>query len=94
MKQVNKESLVNKVQKEMPEFTSEVVGLSVEQLNARLSQLSKDAMACEDAKEADEELSTALANASELGAPYRDVKKAIKLKSRFILSLITDKGGN
>lgn len=82
-----------KVEKEMPEFTGEVAGLSVEELNARLSQLAKDFEAVEEAKQADEELESLQAASREAAAPYRDGKKAIRLKSGYIVSLIKEKGG-
>lgn len=82
-----------KVEKELPEFVNEVAGLSVDDLNGRLSQLAKDFEAVEEAKEADEALQEARNTAKELGAPYRDGKKAIRLKSGYIVALIKEKGG-
>lgn len=89
----SKLTLFQKLTKENPEFVAEVGGLSVEQLNARLAQLAKDGEAVEDAKEADEALEVAKAEASDLAAPYRDAKKAIRLKGRYVISLIREKGG-
>lgn len=88
-----KKNIQEVMQKDNPEFASEVASLSVEHLDARLAQLAKDAQASEEAKEADEELTAAKAQSIDLGAPYRDVKKAIKLKSEYIISLIKEKGG-
>jgi hypothetical protein len=85
--------LEEKIQEEMPEFAGEVAACSVDQLNARLAQLAKDAEVNEQAKEDDEDLEKAKAEASELGAPYRDAKKAIRLRSRYIIKLIGEKGG-
>lgn len=89
----NKKSLPEQMHENNPEFAAEVAGMSAEQLNARLAQLAKDAEAVSDAKEADEELEKAKALVSELSAPYRDAKKAIRLKSRYVISLIKEKGG-
>lgn len=88
-----KKSLEEKIQEDMPEFAGEVAGLNVDQLNQRLAQLAKDAEANEQAKEDDEELEEAQKHASELGAPYRDAKKAIRLRSRYIIKMIGEKGG-
>lgn len=88
-----KKSLQEKVQEEQPEFAGEVAGLSVDQLNARLADQAKAAEWNEQAKEDDEELEEAQAHASELGAPYRDAKKAIRLRSRYLIDLIKEKGG-
>jgi hypothetical protein len=88
-----KKSLQEKIQEEQPEFAGEVAGLSVDQLNARLAEQAKAAEWNEQAKEDDEELEEAQAHASELGAPYRDAKKAIRLRSRYLIALIKEKGG-
>lgn len=89
----SKVSLEEKLQKENPEFVAEVQGLDVATLNGRLSELAKGAEDVEDAKDADEELEQARAQATELAAPYRDAKKAIRMKMRFIIALIKEKGG-
>lgn len=88
-----KKSLQEKVQEELPEFASEVAGASVQDLNNRLAELAKASEQSEQAKEDDEELIEAQAHASELAAPYRDAKKMIRLKSRYIIATIKEKGG-
>jgi len=87
-----KKSVEQVVQEEMPEFAAEVASLSKEELNARLAQLAKDSEAVEQAKDGDQELEGARALASELAAPYRDGKKAIRTKSKYIISLLKDRG--
>lgn len=82
-----------KVQKLLPHFADEVSGLSVEDLSARLVQLAKDVADTQDAQEADEGLREAKEMAKELGAPYREAKRDIRLKSTFIVELIREKGG-
>ena len=88
-----KKSLQEKVQEDMPEFAAEVAGLSVQDLNNRLATLAKGAEENEQAQEDDEDLEKARAEASELAAPYRDAKKALRLRSRYVISLIREKGG-
>lgn len=88
-----KKSLQEKVQEDMPEFAAEVAGLAVQDLNNRLATLAKGAEENEQAQEDDEDLEKARSEASELAAPYRDAKKAIRLRSRYIISLIREKGG-
>lgn len=87
------EKVTDKVVKELPEFVEEVASLSVEQLNDRLAQFAKDSEAVDDAKEADEALAEAREVAAQLAAPYADSKKVLKLKTRYIIGLIKDKGG-
>lgn len=76
-----------------PEFHDEVVGLSVDQLNSRLAEQAKALDWSETKKEEDGELEEAQAKASELAAPYRDAKKEIKAKSKYLIRLINEKGG-
>jgi len=88
-----KKSFTEKVQKELPEFASEVATLSVDNLNARLAVLAKANEENEQNQENDEDLETARAEASELAAPYKEAKKHLRLKTRYIVSLINEKGG-
>lgn len=82
-----------KIEKELPEFVNEVAGLSVDDLNLRLSRLAKDYEAIEEAKEADEGLADARETSRALAAPYSDGKKVIRKKSSYIVALIKEKGG-
>lgn len=95
MAKMKKEKLTfeQKVQKDMPEFTGVVDGLSVDQLEKRLSDIAKATEILEQKKEQDEELAKAKANAAELGAVYRDGKSANRVKTRYIVGLIKEKGG-
>ncbi|CAM6004874.1 unnamed protein product [Sphagnum balticum] len=88
-----KKTADEKFQEEYPEFVGEVVGLSVDQLNSRLAEQAKAAEWNETTKEEDEELEEAQKAASELAAPYRDAKKAIRAKSKYLIKLIKEKGG-
>jgi hypothetical protein len=87
-------SLRDKLRLEMPEFVEEVDSASVSDLESRLSQLTKGYEATEEAQKNDEELANAKALVRELGAPYRETKNAIKLKTKYIISSIKDKGGD
>lgn len=86
-------SIQEKVQGEYPEFVETVIGLTVEQLEKRLSDYAKNRNEVQEAKKADLELEAARQVASEMGAPYADALKAIELKSKYIISLIKEKGG-
>lgn len=76
-----------------PEFVDECQSLSVEQLDARLAQCAKDAEAADEIKDADVKYQAAKEEAKELGACHRDAKKAIKLRSRYLIALIKERGG-
>ena len=88
----SKKSVSKQIQENYPEFEAEVSGLSIDQLNNKLAALAKGLEESEAAKEDDEELNKTHALASELGAPYRDVKKAVKLKTKYVIGLLRDKG--
>lgn len=82
------------VEKEYPEFVEDVVGLTVDALKTRLSTYAIELDRSEQAEEADEALQAAKALVSELSGPYRDIKKALKLKRKYIVKLIGEKGGD
>lgn len=81
-----------KVQKDYPEFADEIHSLSSDELNGRLARMAKDLEIVEDEKEADEKLNETRAALAELAGPYRDSKKAIKLKSKYIIALLKERG--
>jgi hypothetical protein len=89
-----KKALKQTVEELYPDFTSEVGSLALDSLERRLSSYAKRAEEIEEAKENDEELEKTRELLSELAAPYRDGKKEVRLKSRYIISLIKDRGGN
>lgn len=89
----NKKSIQEKVQAEFPEFAEEIASLGINELNGKLASLAKGLQESEEAKEKDEELERTKLLATELAAPYRDVKKAVGLKTKYVISLLKEKGG-
>lgn len=89
-----KKTIQEVIQAEFPEFVQEVGGLGADELNRRLATLAKNLEESETAKEEDQELEEAKATAAELAAPYRDAKKAIRAKSKYIISLLKEKGAD
>lgn len=81
-------------QKKIPEFVDVVDGLGLDDLEKRLNTLAKQAEEVEKAKENDVGLEDAKAAVKELSAPYGDAKKEIRLKTRYIIQLIGEKGGD
>lgn len=81
-----------KVQKEYPDFCSEVDKLDAGALKARIVGLQQALEESEAHKEANEALQQAREALKELSGPYRDVKKAVKLKTKYILDLIKERG--
>lgn len=88
-----KKTIQEIVQKAHPDFTGEVDRLGLQELEKRLNTLAKGAEENEEAKENDEDLERAQAEATEMAAPYREYKKANRLKTRYVISLIKERGG-
>ena len=88
-------SLQEKVDEKYPQYSAEVMGLSVQQLDQRIASLQKE---LEDAAQFQEEkngeaLKSLAAQLKELRADYGDVKKAVALKTKYLVSLVREKGG-
>lgn len=88
-----KKDIKHEVQKKYPDFSEAVDGLSVGDLETRLSTYAKELVKIKEAKEADEKLNDVLALKAELEGPYKDAKKAVELKSEYMVTLIREKGG-
>lgn len=89
---MNKQKMIQTVEKEMPEFVAEVSDLSIEEVEGRLVNLAHALEEVEEAKEADEALASAREAAKQANAPYVDAKKAIRLKSAYLVHLAKEKG--
>jgi hypothetical protein len=89
-----KKDIKQDVQKKYPDFVEAVDGLSVSDLENRLLNYAKERENVRAAKEADEQLQRVLEAKTELEGPYKDSTKAIELKSRYIIALIKEKGGD
>lgn len=75
---------------EHPEFVKEVNKLTKDQLKERVVQLQQGLEESEAHKEDNTDLKNARVIVSELNAPYRDVKSAVKLKTKYILDLLKE----
>ena len=82
-----------KMQQEDPEFTSSVDGLNVAQLEARIANYQKELQDSEEHKAQNQPLKDAQAELKQLTGPYSDVRKAVKKKTRYLISTIRSKGG-
>lgn len=83
--------ILEKVQKELPEFVEECANLTAAEIDTRLSKNAQDLDKVEVSEEEDEEYQAARDNSRELGAPYRDAKKVLKLKSKYLISLLKER---
>lgn len=85
-------TLREKVEAEYKEFVSEVYPLDSAQLNMRLSNLAKGLEEVSEARKNDEELMEHRAAAQQCDAPYRDSLKELKLKTKYIIELMKERG--
>ena len=74
------------------EFKEVVDRLNAADINNRISQLQKLLAESEEHKEQNEALKQARAEVSELAGPYRDVKKAVAIKTKYLVELAKEKG--
>lgn len=81
-----------KCQSEYPDFCNEVDSLDGAQLKARIVKLQQGLQESEACKEKDEEYQAAREQVKELGAPYRDIKKAVRLKTSYLVELLKERG--
>lgn len=89
-----KKNIRTVVQKQFPEFPEVVDALGLDDLEKRLSQYAKEQDKVDQAKEADEALEQAKEQVKEYNAPYSEAKKALKLKMKYLIMLIGEKGGS
>jgi hypothetical protein len=88
-------SLLEKVDNKYPGYANEVVGLNVPQLDQRIAELQKtleDAAQFQEDKNG-EAITGLAAQLKDLRADYGDVKKAVALKTKLLVSLVREKGG-
>lgn len=75
------------------EFESSVLGLSVTQMKERIAQMQKDLDESEEHKKENQALSNLKSEVATIEGPYNDVKKAVKIKTKYLIELIKEKGG-
>lgn len=76
-----------------PEFVSEVVGMSREDLKSRLANLVQGLRETEAAQKADHDLTLKQNEVKEMKAPYTETKKVTREKMNYVSKLIEEKGG-
>lgn len=81
-----------KTQKEYPDFCNEVNALTPDQLKARIVALQQALSESEEHKADNMDLRDAKHLVSELAVPYRDVRKAVKAKTAYIIELLRNQG--
>lgn len=82
-----------KVETDYPEFADTVRGLSVEELNVRISTYAKQLNEITESLKASEPIKAAREELNNMIAPFREGKKEASTKIRYIVGLIKSKGG-
>ena len=90
---MDREKLEDALDKIDPRFRREAQDMGPSQLESRINELAKASEANDQLQEEDEDLETAKAKATELGRPYREDRKAFKLKTKYSILLLKEKSG-
>lgn len=89
----SKKSLRDTIQESHEAFAQEVDRMSVADLDRRLNLLAKHGEEIDEEKENNEGLKEAREALNQISGPFRDAKKANKLKTKYVIQLIKEKGG-
>ena len=84
-------TVTEQVQELYPDFADEVVRLDTDDLKGRIVSLQQQLEESEVHKEANEALKDARSAVNELMGPYRDVRKAVRLKTKYLVELLSEK---
>jgi hypothetical protein len=87
-------NIVEKVQEEFPEFSDVVQGLSIEELEQKVAVYAKEFEKTCESLDKNEKIEQARSDLAEMVAPYRDAKKAIRMKIKYLIAMIKEKGGD
>ena len=88
-----KQTIQQKIDKKFPSFREEVERLSVADLETRLSNYAKAQAEHEEKKDGDEILEKLQEDVSERKALYAEPIKELRIKSKYMVTLIKEKGG-
>lgn len=88
-----KQKIVEKAEKQFPDFVDMLNGAGLDSLEKNLGIYAKHREETELAKAEDAELNMAKERVKELSAPYGDAIKALKLKLAYINVLIDEQKG-
>lgn len=93
---MNKKKKTNRevVEEQHADWASTVQGLSVSELETMLLRFAKYRQEIKDFKEADEQLKEAKELVKHLSAPHNENLKGNEQKTKYLIMLIGEKGGN
>lgn len=76
------------------EFKEAVVGMSAEEIDARIAKVAKDQVELMRAKKEDQDLEEKKVSYREAGLVYREGSKLNRVKIEYCKSILEQKGGN
>lgn len=89
---MSKKDLAAQIKEAFPEFYDSIHSGTSEELDVTLAKFAKHLQEVSESKSADEKLEEAKKLVAFLSEPYRDAKKALQLKSRYIISILRERG--
>jgi hypothetical protein len=94
MSKGKKKNLRQVVEEQHSDWASTVQGLSIEELDNMILRYAKYREEIKEFREKDEELNKAKELVKELNAPYRENLKINEMKTKYLIMLLGEKGGN
>ena len=88
----NKDKVMKKVEKDYPEFVDAINTLSGNDLEKRILEYAKEQERIDEELSNNEVIKTIKENLKETRTPFVDAKKAVKLKMRYLMALLDDRG--
>lgn len=88
-------TILEKIDVAYPEYAGEVLGENILQLEKRIADLQKGLQDAADFKEEKngEAIKSLKEQLKDLNADYTEVRNAVVLKTKFLVSLVREKGG-
>ena len=87
-----RKTLADKINEIDPNFVTEVYSMRDADLDTKLATMAKARSETEEAQKADVDIITAKAGLKTLNETYTEPLKALKLKTKFIVQILKDRG--
>lgn len=88
-----KKTLLEQIDNLDSQFAESVLKLNAQELKNRIASLASQLQESETHREENSALQKAKDEVKELSGGYNDVRKAVKLKTKYLISLLQEKGG-
>lgn len=88
----NKDKMMKKVEKDYPEFVEIINTLSGTDLEKRILEYAKEQERIDEELDSNEIIKAIKDNLKETRSPFVDAKKAVKLKMKYLMALLDDRG--